>query len=623
MRLRLIVAFVCGLLAARSLAADVLILRDGTRRQGTIAGCRDECTLDGEKVARSTIVWVGLGAGGTAPPPPRNPGSDEVHLVSGRIVVGEFGGMSLGAVLIGEDSFDRDEVAWLRFAGPEPAPTPTPTPPGPPAVVVPEGRPTGSSGTPAGQPVPPPRPAPAPRPTPPLPTPAPPAQPERPPSGRGERGALWTGTIIGRDYGNVDGVDTEISYTIDVKLREYRYPMECLLVDASGRATAPRAGTQVHFASEGSRITMRYTATSPWGTGSGQGETTVTSPPNVGGDLGAIWTKSVDRDLSGCLGADIPLGRSVYMLGIAGRGATYTVRWSNGSEGQMDFATSVIGRSPSMPATPCSDNEVRLLEGGGRMAGRFTVPCTGCCPTAEMAWSICREGVACPPPPPSSGPGAAPPSPSPAPCDETREDRAQLELLMDQWRAYAGLVKQSTAEFDALQRKASQAKGDFEQAMRDCNLWGLAQLLVSLLTSGAVEGQPEGFNAFVTYGSQLDKIASGDPSWLLPSYNVRIRGQQWTSLETAWDTFNYGYANLGASAPQQLIDRLRGCGAPTLEGVLDGAYEYLHLMEELKPLADRMHERENRLHDQEEKIFDFCLRNPKVCEDYDRCREQR
>jgi DNA-binding MurR/RpiR family transcriptional regulator len=46
-------------------------------------------------------------------------------------------------------------------------------------------------------------------------------------------------------------------------------------------------------------------------------------------------------------------------------------------------------------------------------------------------------------------------------------------------------------------------------------------------------------------------------------------------------------------------------------------------MEELKPLADRMHEAANTLNEQEEKIFDFCLRHPKACQDYDACRQGR
>lgn len=620
MGLRWIAGVMGALLAAGAAAQDLLILRDGTRRQGTISGCREDgCTLDGRKVPRSTIVWVGLGSAAGEAPAPRNPGHDEVHLVSGRVVSGEFGGMSLGAVLIGEESLDRDEVAWLRFAGPEPAPPPTPPPPAP-IPGASRGGSQGSGGTPTATPG---------RPRPPSPPPSrppiPPTASGGHPSGAGERGALWTGTIAGRDYGTVDGISSEISYTIDVKLREYRYPLQCPVVDARGVTTAPRVGTFVQLASEGSRLEMRFTATSAYGSGSGQGETTVTTPGGAEAGAGAIWTKTADVDLTGCLGADIPRGSSAYLVGINPPPTeTYNVRWSNGSSWDLGFATSVLGHSATWPATPCSDSEIRFLQGsGGVMAGRFTVPCAGCCPTAEVAWSICREGVACPPVPGGAAPPAPSPSPPPSDCDETRADRAQLDALLDQWRLYAQQLKQATAAADAVQRAADQQKGDFEQAMRDCNLWGVAQLLASLLTSGLVEGQPQGFNAFANYVGQLEKIASGDPSWLLPSSNVEVRGQEWTSVETAYDAFNLGYQNLGQSSPQQLIDRLRGCGAPTLNEVLDGAYAYLHLMEQLKPLADRMHEAANTLNDQEEKIFDFCLRHPKACQDYDACRQGR
>jgi hypothetical protein len=105
-----------------------------------------------------------------------------------------------------------------------------------------------------------------------------------------------------------------------------------------------------------------------------------------------------------------------------------------------------------------------------------------------------------------------------------------------------------------------------------------------------------------------------------PAGEAQRRGQEWISIENGWDTGNQGYDDLGDSSPSELRDRQRGCGASTLEAVLDGAYEYLRLIEELGPVVDRMNERKNRLRDQEEKIFDFCFRHPQACESYERCR---
>jgi hypothetical protein len=363
--------------------------------------------------------------------------------------------------------------------------------------------------------------------------------------------------------------------------------------------------------------------TSSAGTCSGQGSVTVTADARrqTAGD-GVIYRKDVDVDFAPCVGVDFPVGSAMYLVGIdAPEDQEVTISCSNGATWQSDFMSPVVGWLPSYGAPSCSDGVTRLLEsGGGRMAGTYSGPCTGCCPRVEFSWSICRAGIACPPPPPLPTPE---PTPEPRrPCDETAPDRAQLDLLLDQWGVYAGRVRRATAEVEEIQRQAVNWQGDFTDAMRDCRLWGAAQILVGLLTSGVVAGQPAQFSAFVNYGAQLDKIASGDPTWLLPSDNMTTRGLDWNSVENYYDAFNYAYGNLGESAPAELRERLQGCGAPTLNETLDGAYAYLRLMEELGSVARRMHEAANDLRDHEEKIFDFCASHPDVCADYERCRQQ-
>ena len=76
---------------------------------------------------------------------------------------------------------------------------------------------------------------------------------------------------------------------------------------------------------------------------------------------------------------------------------------------------------------------------------------------------------------------------------------------------------------------------------------------------------------------------------------------------------------IGPSAPQDLKAGLQTCGAPTLNEVLDGAYEYLRLLEQVKPLADRMHTLMNQARDLDEAIFDFCLSHAEACAAYSRC----
>lgn len=605
-------ALVASALSLLALAAraDILFLRDGTQRAGALAACVGEsCGLSGSTVPRAAIAAIAFGDLTTPPPAASQTATDEVHLAGGAIVVARIVGISLGVVATEAGSHDRDQVSWVLFAAPAPGQREEP-----PIV-----RPTA---TPPPTPTPAPTPTPPPTPTP-IPTPTPPPPPPHPPDG--ERGALWTGTITGRNLGTVDETFSEWSYSIDVRLREYRYPLSCPGADASGRPTTVRCGTLARFTSEGSRIRNVFRSTSAYGTCSGQGEVTVTDVSSQDARVaGGTWHKSSDRDFAPILGVDIPTGATLYIVGIAPRDdAEFEISCSNGATWRADFVSAVLGWIPSYGGAECSDQQVRMVEGGGILRGAHSGVCTGCCPRTEVAWSICREGVACPPPPP---PDREPPPEPRRPCDETAPDRAQLDLLLDQWRLYAAELLRVTAEVDRLQSQAAQWSGDFEHAMRDCNLWGFAQLLIGVLSSGlagapATATELAGFYNFLNYAGQLEKIASGDPSWLLPSANTPVGGSEWLAVENYYDQFVAGYASLGSSSPQQLRQRLQGCGAPTLESVLDGAYAYLRLIEELEPLADRMHERQNRLRDKEESILGFCLRHPQACEDYEACRD--
>jgi len=594
----------CG--AAR---ADLLYLRDGSERAGALASCvGGTCGFSGSAVPRAEIAAIAFGDLTTPPPAPSQGATDEVHLAGGAVVASPVVGISLGVVATEAGSHDRAQVSWVLFAAP--APRRAEQPP----IVRPS-------------PTPPPTPTPAPTPTPPPPpTPTPTATPPPPPPAEGERGALWTGTITGRNFGTVDGTFSDWSYSIEVRLREYRYPLYCTGADASGRPAAVRCGTHARFVSEGSRVRNVFRSTDPYATCSGEGEIRVTDGASRDSrPSGGTWHKSADRDFAAAVGVDIPTGATLYLVGIEPEGdAGFEISCSNGASWRSGFVSAVLGWIPTYGAAECSDRQVRLVEGGGILRGAHSGPCTGCCPWTEVAWSICREGVACPAPP--SPDRDLPPDEPRRPCDETAPDRAQLDLLLDQWRLYAAELLRVTAEVDRLQSQAAQWSGDFEHAMRDCNLWGFAQLLIGVLSSGLAGApttapQMAGFYNFLNYAGQLEKIASGDPSWLLPSANTPVGGTEWLAVENYYDQFVYAYGNLGSAAPQELRQRLQGCGAPTVEGVLDGAYAYLRLIEELKPLADRMHEQQNRLRDKEEHILGFCLLHPQACEDYEACRD--
>ena len=100
-------------------AQDTLILRDGTRRTGSLKACAGpQCRLDGETVARAAIVWIGFATAESAPAPPADDRQDAIVLRDGRTVAGEVRGISLGVVTTAVESFDRSAVAWIYFGAP-------------------------------------------------------------------------------------------------------------------------------------------------------------------------------------------------------------------------------------------------------------------------------------------------------------------------------------------------------------------------------------------------------------------------------------------------------------------------------------------------------------------------
>lgn len=442
-----------------------------------------------------------------------------------------------------------------------------------------------------------------------------------------------------RAFGRSDDVDAQWDGTIDVRLREYRSPLHCW--DPATRQ-APEIGELIRLLPEGSVVSNSYRCSGPHLSCSGAGTVSVTA---VDGDSGltqpaAIFLDRSDTDTTDCLGADVPSGGGWYLLGVGTRSSdTFSIRWVTPSETSMSdsgFLSPVAGWVPTIPVSDCGDREIRFLEGGGGvMRGSYTGPCSGCCPTLTMSWSVCREGAACPPPPPLPRPEGDPSDDDPpSDCDETRADRAQLDLKMDQLKALLQALKRAREEHLAIAAAAAQWQGDYEFAMRQCGLWSAARFLVGMLATGggsaanSVLGRGTGFTGpvaeieaskqFWNFLGMIEKVESGDPSWLLPNHEFRqVFG---LSVEDAWDGFMIGYGQLGPSSPEALRDGLESCAAPNIDAVMDGASTYLRLFEQLQPLADRMHEIVNDVVDKDEQIFDFCLSHAKACADLERCR---
>lgn len=119
MRLSISIGLILGIAAAAAAQAqDVVILRDGQVRSGSLQACVSTvCQLDGQPVARADIAWIGLDGISGEPPAPDDSAADQVWLRNGGSLPGPVRGISLGAIAAGGESLDRPRVSWIYFGG--------------------------------------------------------------------------------------------------------------------------------------------------------------------------------------------------------------------------------------------------------------------------------------------------------------------------------------------------------------------------------------------------------------------------------------------------------------------------------------------------------------------------
>jgi len=504
---------------------DRVVLRDGSIRTGELVACAGStCLVEGAApLRRSEIAAIALGGGEAAPGTTTGTTSAEDRLVlrSGESRDGPIFGVSPQDVVAISGRYERSAVAALLFAA-EPE-QPAPGGAGG-STRPPDGGPQPGGAPPGGPP-----------------PPAPPAPPVTPPppapgasGGPGQRGALWTGTLTSRHFGTVDDVFSDWTSVVELRLREYRFPLHCPVYDARGAVTgAPLVGSLIRLEHEGSTVASRFTSTSRGGDCSGEGSAAISTAldePNAG-HASAIWIPSGDADLTGCLGGPVEPGRALYTIGFRAREMDgFVVSCTNGARWDSGFMPLVAGWYPTLGSLACADPGLRYLEGdGGVMRGSYSTTCTGCCPRLEVSWSVCREGASCPPPPPHAA-GGEPFDP----CGRAGQQAALRDTCHAQLDALVASLEPAFAEYNGLMAAAEANRAAFQAAQDLCALYDQAKTLLEAILTGGAGSAAEAARALLYLRDVIDRAMRGDLASMLYPDQVKKALKAYKQVKDAW-----------------------------------------------------------------------------------------
>jgi hypothetical protein len=618
--------------------ADLLILRNGTVRTGSITSCNAaSCTLDGSLTPLADIEWAGFARDDVTPPP--TGGSDEVHKTDGTIVPARLTALSATSLSTTRGPVARAETAWVHvalptapqqpqpgaFGAPQSPPTAPPAPTSSPQPPAPH-----SSGSP---------PAPGPQPAPPSgdsPRGWPPPRPrhDAPP----RLGGLWTGTVIARYRANDSGILYRWDIDARVRLREKTAPL------LFGTGAAMRSvGSFSWLVPEGSVLTEKVTCQGDV-TCEGEGTITVSGEENI--NCSGFWWKNEDVDISGPYQIDIPrTGMYSVCLG-APQSAMFTItyRAPGGvpTSYESSYVSPVIGRHPLLERAHFMDPDTRTFPGGAaQMTGSYFKPANADFGSLSVSWSICRETQNCPPP------GPLPPDPEdPDDCPPPASQQALLERALAELRAKVERAGELEAEYKRIEQQARQWEGDYMDVMWDCRLFSLAKTLTGFLLGNFAPKVPprmltvptgpgatridtlpgiEAGKTFVNFVNFIEKISDGDASWLIPDTEFGPGGQEWVSAEDIWDGVTVGWNALQSqgATPAQMREAMLSCGSPSIAAAKEGALQYLRLLEELRPLGDEMNTVKNDIRNLETNQIegDLWPKYQRECLRYEQCRE--
>ena len=483
--------------AASTTLADVAHLRDGTTVSGRLTVCDDEtCVIDRQRIDRARIARLSLGDGASVPPG-TPPGA---LLRDGTVRPGPLTDLTSSFVAIGATEIDRDDVAEILLVAVPAAVAPPPSGP----VVRPAAAPPSSPAQPppsAAPPSPVPPPPPSPAPVPPLP---------RARYGAADepirKGGLWTGKIIGRRTYRDENGSESTDIEMDVRLREY---IRTILSDPPN---VKKVAEFVFLNDEGTVVRNKFRSRFPAQSCSGEGESApVHHPPGTWSNT--IYRRTAPGPLPALLGFDIPAGQGFYTLMSvpASDGLdTYTQTCFDGTETTTrDIAIEIVAAGRLPVTTVLVDPEMRYVQ-NGRMFGTYDTSVRGGERTIA-SWSVCREGVQCPPPAPldpdNTGGTTEEPEP-PDPCNSGPQT-ALADTCRSQLDAAVNALEPLFAQYNELIKAVEGDRDDFEAMQKWCLAYDTIQSILEAIISGGTGPAAESAQALLHLRDLIGKIQSG------------------------------------------------------------------------------------------------------------------
>jgi hypothetical protein len=398
---------------------------------------------------------------------------------------------------------------------------------------------------------------------------------------------------------SVDYTSTSYSHTFEIglRLRELRQPG----VVIGGKTVMDNIVLEI----EDAVFSERYSSVEPGGHRCrGRGQVRGTQVPIAG----SMVVKRGNVDVAPYVGIDLPVGGGTYDLGFFPPNATYKAPCDAPDDWiEVAYVPSRLGRSWRVPWTPThlSDPEVRYLV-GGRMQGSYETRMNTGHHTA-LAWSLCREGVNCPPPAelPSLPAGAPPTDPCPPPATQ----KALMDTLWSQRQAYA-------AELEPKWRELAEA---FEEMQFNIEAWRSAVGFCAINDIvAALVGRLSG--DFGKAVGQADKMYRGDLSYLTAGLDRNDAAQRQAAdlIKAFLMGWKAGTALGQRTDPNAMRSKIARCGVLP-DDLRAAANAFVDNYEKIPRLSGDVQELVNHVRNKDQAYWDQWHKYHQACLDWAAC----